>query len=71
MTAVPDTGLARTIPEAGRPVRLRCAVVRGSFDTGAFSLLRARCLGGPFEHVGRLDWRLDGVQGVLSAGGGS
>jgi hypothetical protein len=59
MTAVPDTGLAGTIPEAGRPVRPKRSVLGVSVGVGTYGILVASPLCGPFGHDG-------GSTGVLA-----
>jgi hypothetical protein len=71
MIAVPDPWLARAIPEAGRSVRPRRAVVRVSHDRDTYGILDAPPLGAPFGHDGGLDRRLGGVRVALIMAGGS
>jgi hypothetical protein len=72
MTGVPDTGLARAIPEAGRSVRPRRALVEEAIGVCMYGILGASPLGGPSGNDGGLDWRLGGVRGgALTAAGGS
>jgi hypothetical protein len=71
MTFAPDTGLARTILEAGWPVRPKRAVVGVSLGLGSVALWAPRLWAPRLGTMAGLDQCLGGVRGALTIARGS